>query len=183
MPEEDEYPLIGAYVPPISARVEAPPSPEWPEARPYEPPTPRPYEPPTPRPYESWTPPEPVPAPEFIPASSTFDLPSFDEGDGQLLSQRDSELLISFLTAPYLRLPLVLTFFAVHIASARVFVALEGWSMQVAFYHCVRAALDPTTSGPRCQRWQLSIPRPPGHAANSNLARSIAHRIGTCQMW
>ena len=82
LPEEEEYPLIGAYVPPISARVEAPPSPEWPEARPYEPPTPRPYEPPTPRPYESWTPPEPVPAPpEFIPASSTFDLPSFDEGD------------------------------------------------------------------------------------------------------
>ena len=81
LPEEEEYPLIGAYVPPISARVEAPPSPEWPEARPYEPPTPRPYEPPTPRPYESWTPPEPIPAPEFIPASSTFDLPSFDEGD------------------------------------------------------------------------------------------------------
>ena len=37
--------------------------------------------PPRSRPYESWTPPEPVPAPEFIPASSTFDLPSFDEGD------------------------------------------------------------------------------------------------------
>ena len=30
-----------------------------------------------------WTPPEPVPAPEFIPASSTFDLPSFDEGDAE----------------------------------------------------------------------------------------------------
>jgi hypothetical protein len=29
-----------------------------------------------------------------------------------VLSQRDSELLISFLTVPYLRLPLVLTFFA-----------------------------------------------------------------------
>ena len=78
---EDPEPLIGAYVPPITARVEAPPSPDWPEARPYEAPTPRPYEPPTPRPYESWTPPEPIPAAEFIPASSTFDLPSFDEGD------------------------------------------------------------------------------------------------------
>ena len=39
-------------------------------------------------------------------------LPSFEEGHGQILSQRDSELLISFLTVPYIRLPLVLTFFA-----------------------------------------------------------------------
>ena len=31
---------------------------------------------------------------------------------GSLLNQRDSELLLSFLTVPYLRLPLVLTFFA-----------------------------------------------------------------------
>lgn len=31
---------------------------------------------------------------------------------GQILGQRDSELLISFLTVPYIRLPLVLTFFA-----------------------------------------------------------------------
>jgi hypothetical protein len=31
---------------------------------------------------------------------------------GSVLSQRDSELLLSFLTVPYLRLPLVLTFFA-----------------------------------------------------------------------
>ena len=30
----------------------------------------------------------------------------------QVLSQRDSELLISYLTVPYLRVPLVLTFFA-----------------------------------------------------------------------
>ena len=29
-----------------------------------------------------------------------------------MLGQRDSELLISFLTVPYLRVPLVLTFFA-----------------------------------------------------------------------
>lgn len=39
-------------------------------------------------------------------------LPSFDMGQGQVLSQRDSELLFSFLTVPYLRLPLCLTFFA-----------------------------------------------------------------------
>ena len=81
LPEEPEEPLIGAYLPPITARVEAPPLPAWPEARPYEAPAPRPYEPPTPRPYETWTPPERAPAPEFIPASSTFDLPSMDEGD------------------------------------------------------------------------------------------------------
>lgn len=46
-------------------------------------------------------------------------LPTFGEQSKQkdaasavLLSQRDSELLLSFLTVPYLRLPLVLTFFA-----------------------------------------------------------------------
>ena len=41
-------------------------------------------------------------------------LPSFedDKEQGQVLGQRDSELLISFLTVPYIRLPLVLTFFA-----------------------------------------------------------------------
>ena len=31
---------------------------------------------------------------------------------GQVLNQRDSELLISYLTVPYMRLPLILTFFA-----------------------------------------------------------------------
>jgi hypothetical protein len=42
-------------------------------------------------------------------------LPSFESTAhemGQLLGQRDSEMLISFLTVPYLRLPVVLTFFA-----------------------------------------------------------------------
>jgi len=41
-------------------------------------------------------------------------LPGFDLAGvpGAILSQRDSELLISFLTAPYIRLPLVLAFFA-----------------------------------------------------------------------
>jgi uncharacterized membrane protein YgcG len=43
-------------------------------------------------------------------------LPSFQTDErpelGQMLGQRDSELLLSFLTAPYLRLPVVLTFFA-----------------------------------------------------------------------
>jgi hypothetical protein len=39
-------------------------------------------------------------------------LPSFDVGQGAVLTQRDSELLISYLTVPYLRLPLVLAFFA-----------------------------------------------------------------------
>jgi len=41
-------------------------------------------------------------------------LPGFELAGvaGQILSQRDSELLISFLTVPYLRLPLVLAFFA-----------------------------------------------------------------------
>jgi hypothetical protein len=33
-------------------------------------------------------------------------------GHHQILGQHDSELLISYLTVPYLRLPLVLTFFA-----------------------------------------------------------------------
>jgi len=86
VPEEPDAGLGLYYAPSIAARVEAPPSPEWPEARPYVAPTPRPYEPPTPRPYEprpyeSWTPPSPIRAPEFIPASSTFESPSFDEGD------------------------------------------------------------------------------------------------------
>jgi hypothetical protein len=39
-------------------------------------------------------------------------LPTFDAGAGQVLTQRDSELLLSFLTVPYIRLPLVITFFA-----------------------------------------------------------------------
>eukprot|EP01038_Epipyxis_sp_PR26KG_P004458 gene4458-6304_t len=39
-------------------------------------------------------------------------LPSFEDKYGQVLNQRDSELLISYLTVPYMRIPLVLTFFA-----------------------------------------------------------------------
>jgi hypothetical protein len=35
-------------------------------------------------------------------------LPNFEDA----LGQRDSELLISYLTVPYLRLPLVVTFFS-----------------------------------------------------------------------
>ena len=38
----------------------------------------------------------------------TRNLPDFDGA----LSQRDSELLLSYLTVPYLRLPLVVSFFA-----------------------------------------------------------------------
>lgn len=41
-------------------------------------------------------------------------LPSFDDEHGPVLGQRDSELLISYLTVPYLRIPLVLSFFASH---------------------------------------------------------------------
>jgi hypothetical protein len=39
-------------------------------------------------------------------------LPSFDNEYGQVLNQRDSELLISYLTVPYMRLPLLITFFS-----------------------------------------------------------------------
>ena len=42
-------------------------------------------------------------------------LPTFADSSsaaGQVLGQRDSELLLSFLTVPYIRVPLVLTFFA-----------------------------------------------------------------------
>jgi hypothetical protein len=39
-------------------------------------------------------------------------LPSFEDKYGQVLNQRDSELLISYLTVPYMRLPLILSFFA-----------------------------------------------------------------------
>jgi thiol-disulfide isomerase/thioredoxin len=39
-------------------------------------------------------------------------LPNFEDKYGQVLNQRDSELLISYLTVPYMRLPLILTFFA-----------------------------------------------------------------------
>lgn len=38
-------------------------------------------------------------------------LPSFDDA----LGQRDSELLISYLTVPYLRLPLVMSFFSTQV--------------------------------------------------------------------
>lgn len=39
-------------------------------------------------------------------------LPSFEDKYGQVLNQRDSELLISYLTVPYMRLPLILSFFS-----------------------------------------------------------------------
>ena len=39
-------------------------------------------------------------------------LPDFRDKYGQVLNQRDSELLLSYLTVPYMRLPLLLTFFA-----------------------------------------------------------------------
>ena len=39
-------------------------------------------------------------------------LPNFEDKHGQVLNQRDSELLISYLTVPYIRLPLILTFFS-----------------------------------------------------------------------
>ena len=39
-------------------------------------------------------------------------LPDFSDKYGQVLNQRDSELLLSYLTVPYMRLPLLLTFFA-----------------------------------------------------------------------
>jgi len=39
-------------------------------------------------------------------------LPNFEDKHGQVLNQRDSELLISYLTVPYMRLPLLLTFFS-----------------------------------------------------------------------
>lgn len=39
-------------------------------------------------------------------------LPNFEDKYGQVLNQRDSELLISYLTVPYMRIPLILTFFA-----------------------------------------------------------------------
>ncbi len=39
-------------------------------------------------------------------------LPTFEDKYGQVLNQRDSELLISYLTVPYMRLPLILSFFA-----------------------------------------------------------------------
>eukprot|EP01033_Poteriospumella_lacustris_P010457 gene10460-7435_t len=39
-------------------------------------------------------------------------LPAFDDKAGQVLNQRDSELLISYMTVPYLRVPLIMSFFA-----------------------------------------------------------------------
>jgi hypothetical protein len=39
-------------------------------------------------------------------------LPTFENKHGQVLNQRDSELLLSYLTVPYIRLPLILTFFS-----------------------------------------------------------------------
>lgn len=39
-------------------------------------------------------------------------LPNFEDQFGQVLNQRDSELLISYLTVPYMRVPLILAFFS-----------------------------------------------------------------------
>ena len=39
-------------------------------------------------------------------------LPTFEGQFGQVLNQRDSELLISYLTVPYMRIPLLLSFFS-----------------------------------------------------------------------
>lgn len=39
-------------------------------------------------------------------------LPDFSDSHGQILNQRDSELLFSYLTVPYIRLPLLLAFFS-----------------------------------------------------------------------
>jgi hypothetical protein len=39
-------------------------------------------------------------------------LPNFEDKFGQVLNQRDAELLISYLTVPYMRLPLLLAFFS-----------------------------------------------------------------------
>lgn len=39
-------------------------------------------------------------------------LPNFEDKFGQVLNQRDSELLISYLTVPYMRIPLLMAFFA-----------------------------------------------------------------------
>lgn len=39
-------------------------------------------------------------------------LPTFEDKYGQVLNQRDSELMISYLTVPYMRLPLLITFFS-----------------------------------------------------------------------
>lgn len=39
-------------------------------------------------------------------------LPNFEDKYGPILNQRDSELLISYLTVPYMRIPLLLTFFS-----------------------------------------------------------------------
>ena len=38
--------------------------------------------------------------------------PSFEDKFGQVLNQRDSELMISYLTVHYMRLPLLITFFS-----------------------------------------------------------------------
>lgn len=55
------------------------------------------------------------------------ELPTF----GRRLSERDSELLVQYLTAPYLRVPLLLDFFA---DEARVH-ALDCKELQVGFGH------------------------------------------------
>lgn len=39
-------------------------------------------------------------------------LPGFEDQSGAVLNQRDSELLLSYMTVPYIRMPLILAFFA-----------------------------------------------------------------------
>ena len=55
---------------------------------------------------------KPVKSPHTGGSASTSHRASDASSKGSVLSQRDSELLLSFLTVPYMRLPLVWTFFA-----------------------------------------------------------------------
>ena len=65
----------------------------------------------------STAPPErsPDPGPSPNPLSTRWELPDFGEldvGHSKALGQHDAELLLSYLTVPYLRIPLVISFFA-----------------------------------------------------------------------
>ena len=51
-------------------------------------------------------------SPSTLLSECGFYRPDFADLAGQVLGQRDSELLLSYLTVPYIRVPLVLRFFA-----------------------------------------------------------------------
>ena len=75
-----------------------------------------------------------------------FEPPSNEYLKGQVLGQRDSELLLSFLTTPYIRLSLVLTFFSSDDRVSIVLILLCMFLRKSTAGLCVASAAATTTA-------------------------------------